>query len=640
MMLVGAGCGAPEDEDAYPFEVGDEPAEGGKADSLAGKYAGSPLEFDRGPSESWADLFARVPNYRQVSRDLGAQWLVPGPDGKTRYDLVNAARAAAAKPLPPIAKYTLTGDKFRYEMGPIFYRGRLDGTARVLVVGQDAATDEALVSRAFVGGTGQKVQYLLNSLGITKSYLCVNTFIYSIFEQYDEFTDELAMNGAIKDYRNDLMAKAFDENPIELIISFGSAAHDSVRKFRDQRLGGKLPPNVEWVQALHPGAAAVGLPPAGTTDQPIDDTLLKAVAASFARGYKRVWDRKQRQSGWLQPDSDGLKYRKSTYYYMSNDVPYRDLPFGVSPEAGRGGTKSERAQSGLQVQFRSSKGARYMAPSVPFPSTVQSRYSGVTLDSGELSWEPPKINSGRRHDPGPSAAWAERFAKTPAQEIIEAESGVQIASDFSEPVWYRGRLEGPAKVLVLIHDFGVDQAISGRAATGEAGQKLAHLLANVGVGLDYVVLNPFPYRTSNVALEQIETLALSPSLAAFRNQMIEELLAEKKITTVITLGHIAESAFQPITFKGTWIKLAHPSDSDAPASWNAALPQLKALFGGPAKSYRSTSFKNIRAAIPREDLAWGKPMWFGSSGDLSMHPHESWIFWNAPRWMNTQPVSR
>ena len=37
--------------------------------------------------------------------------------------------------------------RFRVEWGPIFHRGRLDGTARVLVIGQDPAAHEAIGCR-------------------------------------------------------------------------------------------------------------------------------------------------------------------------------------------------------------------------------------------------------------------------------------------------------------------------------------------------------------------------------------------------------------------------------------------------------------------------------------------------------------
>src|SRR4029079_6438720 len=40
---------------------------------------------------------------------------------------------------------------FRVEWGPIFHRGRLDGSARVLVIGQDPAQHEVITRRILVG---------------------------------------------------------------------------------------------------------------------------------------------------------------------------------------------------------------------------------------------------------------------------------------------------------------------------------------------------------------------------------------------------------------------------------------------------------------------------------------------------------
>ena len=45
-------------------------------------------------------------------------------------------------------------DDFRVEWGPVFHRGRLDGTARVLVIGQDPAAHEAIARRILVGEAG------------------------------------------------------------------------------------------------------------------------------------------------------------------------------------------------------------------------------------------------------------------------------------------------------------------------------------------------------------------------------------------------------------------------------------------------------------------------------------------------------
>jgi uracil DNA glycosylase superfamily protein len=72
---------------------------------------------------------------------------------------------------------------FRTEWGPVFHRGRLDGTARLLVIGQDPAQHETIVRRTLVGGAGHRLQGFLSKLGLTRSYVMVNTFVYSVFGQ-------------------------------------------------------------------------------------------------------------------------------------------------------------------------------------------------------------------------------------------------------------------------------------------------------------------------------------------------------------------------------------------------------------------------------------------------------------------------
>jgi len=40
---------------------------------------------------------------------------------------------------------------FRLEWGPVFHRGRLGGTGRILIVGQDPGPHEAIARRILVG---------------------------------------------------------------------------------------------------------------------------------------------------------------------------------------------------------------------------------------------------------------------------------------------------------------------------------------------------------------------------------------------------------------------------------------------------------------------------------------------------------
>jgi uracil-DNA glycosylase len=70
---------------------------------------------------------------------------------------------------------------FRVEWGPIFHRGRLDHTARILIIGQDPAQNENIVRRILVGEAGQRIQGFLAKLGLDRSYVMMNTFLYSVY---------------------------------------------------------------------------------------------------------------------------------------------------------------------------------------------------------------------------------------------------------------------------------------------------------------------------------------------------------------------------------------------------------------------------------------------------------------------------
>jgi len=613
--------------------------------SLCGIFAGEPTEYDAGPpaGSGWAELFAQVPNFRVVAKNLGEQWLIPDENGLTQLDHVNAERLL--EELDPIPSYTLTNKKFRHAMGPLFYRGRLDGTARVLVVGQEGATDEALVHRAFVGGTGQKVQNFLNAIGITKSYILVNTFVYSIYEQYDEFTRELAMEGPIKDHRNQILQKILQENNIELVLTFGNAGYESIKIFREEYYDGKFPQGTRWSHMLHPGAAAMAYEGLGAAVEMIDPGLLSSVVKSFSDSWSRVWYWRYIDPGWCAVDDDAWTFQGSKFYYGDRDIPYRDMPYGATHQIGRGGTKSERAKGGLQVQLRSQYGVRYEAPSVAFPTTISKSLSGyVEAQESEVAWEPPKHNPDERHDAGPTADWVSYFANTPAQGTIETEAGIDTDNDFAQiPIWYRGDINGNPWLLIIAQDYGTDRVVAGRTLTGDAGQKITHLLENIGAGYNYLMISPYPYPlNSSVADHDVLDLSMSASLSAYRNGLLNKLLAEKNITTVITLGELSETAFDSVStgFAGQWVKLAHPRDASAPVSWNAGMLDLTTNpnLNGSFAPYTVAGFPDIRVMIPRIDLPWGMPLWFGTSGDLSEQPDKSWIFWNAPKWVNQEPA--
>lgn len=112
---------------------------------------------------------------------------------------------------------------FRVEWGPIFHRGRLDGSARVLILGQDPAQHEAVVRRILVGTAGKRAQGFLRRLGITRSYVFINTFLYSVYGQGGGVRH--IANPAITAYRNRWIAAILDNSPIEAVVAFGGLAN-------------------------------------------------------------------------------------------------------------------------------------------------------------------------------------------------------------------------------------------------------------------------------------------------------------------------------------------------------------------------------------------------------------------------------
>jgi hypothetical protein len=202
---------------------------------------GYPWEYDPGPPKNrrWARLFAETPNYRALG------------------------------------KAVLGSEKFRWHFGPMFYRGRLwDNQVKVLVIGQEGAQDESLAHRAFTGGTGARMQHLLNYLGISESYLFLNTFVYPIYGQYDPPLHWLAQHpdSPVVQHRQALFNYVLERNNVHLVIAVGNAARESVVTWIQSR-GGACPggasdlsncdshvlgPATKTIHVMHPGGAGQG----------------------------------------------------------------------------------------------------------------------------------------------------------------------------------------------------------------------------------------------------------------------------------------------------------------------------------------------------------------------------------------------
>lgn len=140
-------------------------------------------------------------------------------------------------------------EAFRVEWGPIFHRGRLDGSARLLVIGQDPAESETIVRRILVGEAGHRTQGLMAKLGITRSYVMLNTFLYSV---YGSQGAKHAKDEKLVAYRNRWLDALFAANKFDAVIALGQLADGAWQAWRETPTGKAHTPAYQHV--THPTA--------------------------------------------------------------------------------------------------------------------------------------------------------------------------------------------------------------------------------------------------------------------------------------------------------------------------------------------------------------------------------------------------
>jgi uracil-DNA glycosylase len=137
---------------------------------------------------------------------------------------------------------------FRLEWGPVFHRGRLDGTARVLVIGQDPAQHESIIGRTLVGEAGHRIQGFLAKLGVDRSYVMLNTYVYSVYGQGRG--NKHRNNARIAAYRNRWLTAVMGGAEIEAVVALGSLANSAWLTWKETPEGKAVDPRYRRI--THP----------------------------------------------------------------------------------------------------------------------------------------------------------------------------------------------------------------------------------------------------------------------------------------------------------------------------------------------------------------------------------------------------
>jgi uracil-DNA glycosylase len=209
-------------------------------------------------------------------------------------------------------------EHFRVEWGPIFHRGRLDGSARILAIGQDPGQHENVARRILVGEAGQRVQGFLARLGLTSSYVMINAFLYSVFGSGGfAHSDDPGVVG----YRNRWFNSLLVDSNVTAVVAFGRLADAAFEIWRRTELGSKT--NVTYQRAVHPtfpeSASA-----AGTVTRP-------EAMAEMLHSWNEALD--GLRPAITAPDEPGNLAPYGTDLVPGDlaPIPERDVPAGLPP---------------------------------------------------------------------------------------------------------------------------------------------------------------------------------------------------------------------------------------------------------------------------------------------------------------------
>ncbi len=546
---------------------------------------GSPWEFDPGPprNRKWPRLFAEAPNYRAFGKAVTGR------------------------------------EEFRWHFGPMFYRGRLgDNQVKVLIVGQEGAQDESLSHRSFTGGTGGRMQNLLNHLGITRSYLFMNTFVYPIFGQYDGDNRLIAQHpdSPVRKHREELFDYVVARNDLQLVVAVGLAAKESIASWVESHGGTADPgalheadasvirPGLRLVGVLHPGGAGKG-------------GAVTRIKASFVAAIEQIEAWSGVEPGWLPVDDDGARQPAAAYTYSSDPIPFRDFPYGSPWRLGRGATSSNRKDSQQSIQLFAEGGKyRNKGHRLRYEGDASGTDDGYRADPGDLAYEPPK--SKRHYDKGPGSRFARLLqGGDPSFPWPDFNSfGLGYNPSLGTGPIYRGRLDRPS-ILVLADQQSHDDLFTTRALTGAGGQHLQAFLAAAGVTTSYGILRVLPVDTMADDVADVAAAVDSAEVRALHAEAVGR--AEPQV--LVFAGPMAQRLAPHVNPDGLpSVAIRANNQTGVLADWRAGLGLLAGLTYQRDDQTPPFTYDGERLQIPRRDLPFGTLRWQGTSGDRALQP--------------------
>jgi hypothetical protein len=163
---------------------------------------------------------------------------------------------------------------------------------------------------------------------------------------------------------------------------------------------------------------------------------------------------------------------------------------------------------------------------------------------------------------------------------------------------------------VLADQESQDDLFTGRALTGNIGQRLQAFLRSAGVTRQYAILRTLPVDSLGDPVAALTRAVDDPATRS----ILREVMRRARPAVVVTLGPHAERVAVAEAPPGTPVVHLTPFDrTDPSAAWKAGLDALSALAF--PRDVPEGPYLGGREPIPRGDLPFGTLRWQATSGD-------------------------
>ena len=321
------------------------------------------------------------------------------------------------------------------------------------------------------------MQHFLRHIGITQSYLFLNTFVYPIFGQYTGAELLwLAQNtkSPIVTHRHALWNYVRERQDLRLIVAVGKAAKESVHTWIKSR-GGACPtgahdvsqcdasvigPHTRIVGVVHPGAGGQG----GSTS---------AIIADFKKALAKIDGWVADDTSWLPVDPGGARAQR-----QRSATAARRSRSAICPTASHGVSGRVERRAIARMRSAPSRCFPRMAATGDLPLHRQRRRQQRRVRAG--SWRPglraaEAFVRGVRRRTRPPLARLMMGGDAGLAWPDFAALGATAHPSFGYGPIYRGR-PTQARILVLADQESHDDLFMFRALTGDAGQRLQQFL--------------------------------------------------------------------------------------------------------------------------------------------------------------------